>query len=423
MIDLVLDDEKDKIVTTEPKANDKSSAPEPSVTTTSDEQSKQSETPSSPADKELKDAPKNTTTSDNDDDEQIEDLLPKRSDSNDAQPPNQPEELSDDDEIVLDPLSGEFCRKLDIQRRQNRALLLGSNEEDDDEEVLDPLTGQFRRKGDVTEAAYSDVEPGTDETTQQSKSEEDIPNEDFEELLKAAIGGKEADIKKSRKMNPKSLAALKHEISFYRQLQKADTGRNFDVLPQEDETCWIRFNQFTYQLDKIGDIFSVWKCNLSPQYACRGKIHLNASCDAIAAIKVNHCHAASIEDMFLARLQQEEGHILDSDLNAQRQYTFYKRPKNVFLMKLDDGYFYSCLTISKTQISSWRCAQRRTYGCKAILTMEGNFRSMTRNRFSHSHDQPVGEPNESEKDRLADNFGDMAKEKDTDKKNKKRQTL
>ncbi|XP_055523845.1 uncharacterized protein LOC129717746 [Wyeomyia smithii] len=415
VIDLIHDD-----VTKKPeKNNDKTSTPESDETPASGDSVEQT------TDDDGKTNIKNDDKKVDDDDDGIEDLFPKTAEPTETTSPNEQEELSDDDEIVLDPLSGEFCKKSDIRRRENRALLLGSNEDDDDDaEVLDPLTGQFRRKGDITEIVPFDTDPEVEENTQQFTPEEDLPNEDFEELLKGTTNG-EPSTKKPKNINPNSLAALKREIAFYQRLREPNPDRNFEVLPQENESCFIRFNQFNYQLDKIDKLYSVWKCVLSPQYACRGKIHLNENCRTAVMSGVNHCHPASTEDMFLARPQEEEGYILDSIAQSQRQYTFYKRPKNVFLLKLDDGYFYSCLTISKTDVSCWRCAQRQTYGCKAILTMEGNFRSMARNRFTHSHEQPVEEPTESESKRtVAEGVsGEVAKEKDTDKKSKKRQTL
>ncbi|XP_053682065.1 uncharacterized protein LOC128732751 isoform X2 [Sabethes cyaneus] len=419
VIDLLLGDADRKKEKTKSCANDTSASPQSSVTDTD----KNCRRLDKPARSDVESKANNDQKINEDDDDGIEDMFPKAIETGEATQLNQPDELSDDDEIVLDPLSGEFCRKSDIQRRENRALLLGSNEEDDDEEVLDPLTGQFRRKGDIAEPTFPDIEPGIDESTQQSKPQEDLPIEDFEELLEGIVN-EDAGVKKSKKINPKSLAALKHEITFYQRLQKPNQDRNFEVLPQDDDTCWIRFNQFVYELDKIDESFSTWKCYLSRQYACRGKINLDADCTTVTATKLNHCHLAS--DMFLARSQQEEGQILDSVSKTNRQYTFYKRPKNVFLLKLDDGYFYSCLTISKTDVSCWRCAQRQTYGCKAIITMEGNFRSMVRNRFTHSHDQPAGEPNESKKPRMleeSENTKNIAKDKDADKKSRKRQTL
>ncbi|XP_058813752.1 uncharacterized protein LOC131677748 [Topomyia yanbarensis] len=366
------------------------------------------------------------------DDDGVEDLFTNLPENNPVQLED-PHEQSDEEEVVLDPLSGEFVSKLDIKRRQNRAILLGTNEdEDDNAEMLDPLTGQFRRKGDIgQEEESSNSDADIDDSTQQSKPDEnlpDLPNEDFEELLKGTANG-ESDKKKFKKLKPNSLAALKQEISLHKKLREPDSDRNFEVLPQENEnSCLIRFAEFAYQLDSIQDSFSTWKCHLSPQYACRGKVNLNNSLKEVSVGGVNHCHASTVQDMFLAHSDQQEGEILDKDQEMHRQFTFYKLPKNVYILRLDDGYFYSCHTISKDGVGCWRCAQRQSFNCKAIVTMEGDFISLARNRFGHSHDRPVsdGDGKNLPSELVNDSAGSKnmeSKKKQDDKKKGKRQTL
>ncbi|XP_055641912.1 uncharacterized protein LOC129778813 isoform X2 [Toxorhynchites rutilus septentrionalis] len=350
------------------------------------------------------------------------------------------DELSDEEEVVLDPLSGEFLTKGEMKRKENRAKLDDAgNEDDEDDVILDPLTGQFRRKGDpklleMTPAEQDqEQEEEYDQNTDESKQTvdtEDLPNEDFEELLRGDSGGHSGG--KITKMVRNSLAALKLELSIHNKLKDEDCDRNFEVLPHTDGTCLIRYNEFTYQLDAAQSGFSVWKCWLSPQYACRGKIHLNADCKETTVSGVNHCHASTIKDMFVNLPEREEGDILDGDLGTNRKYTFFKRPNNLYYLQLEDGFIYSCLTMSKTTVSSWRCASRKNHNCKAIVTMEGEFNSLTRNRFSHSHDPPStlddleGEkkdaPSESNVDSTHSKKKKM-KSKVEEKKKRKRQTL
>ncbi|XP_058467659.1 uncharacterized protein LOC131440411 [Malaya genurostris] len=362
-------------------------------------------------------------------DDGVEDLFANAPGNYSVQP-DKAEEQSDDDEVVLDSLSGQFMSKMDMKRKQNRAILLGNEDEDDDEEILDPLTGKFRRKGDIDqeENVAEDVE--IDDNSQQSKPEDDLPNEDFEELLKGTSNGETSRQKNFKKFKSNSLAALKQEISLHKKLRDVDTNRNFEILIQDDNSCLIRFNAFTYQLDNIQETFSVWKCHLSPQYACRGKIHLNNSLMEVSVGGVNHCHVASVRDMFIAHTDQEEGKISDKDREASWQYTFYKLPKSVFLLRLDDGYFYSCQTISNSGVSCWRCAQRQSLNCKAIATMEGDFLSLARNRFAHSHEKPVGDSTNDGKNVPFDISQELVSTKSAelkkiqgDRKKQKRQTV
>ncbi|XP_065081409.1 uncharacterized protein LOC135703982 [Ochlerotatus camptorhynchus] len=355
------------------------------------------------------------------------------------------EDGSDDEEMVLDPSTGELCKRGDLKRKEYRKAILEdivADDDDDEAEYLDPLTGKLRRRGDksLSEDEPLDDEGDTevDESTPQSETR-NMPNEDFEELLNPDPKDS-AEAKKSKRPKKNSLAALKLILTLHKQLRKPDSERNFEVLPSTDNaTCLIRFNEFTYELDTIQGSFSVWKCHLSPQYACRGKVHLSTNCRQISVSGVNHCHVPTLKDMFIDRSNQEGGQIKDTDQDNTREYTFFKRSDHAYQLKLDDGYLYNCITISKTGVSCWRCASRQSCNCKAIITMEGDFESMARNRFNHSHD-PVpldgaavdagtaGGDDAEEKDSSFDSQVAPAKrtnknENEDDRKKRKRQTL
>lgn len=302
---------------------------------------------------------------------------------------------------------------------------------DDDAMVLDPLTGKFRRKGDLDKV---DPKAATSESGSGSEVDEPQPqaeplSEDYEELLKGNTKT-DKDSAKAKKYKSGSLAALKKEMTLYKKLV-ASSGKNrsFEVVPLPEKTCLIKHNDFTYQLDAINDTHSIWKCSLSPQYVCRGRLQLDTACKEVTVFTVNHCHPASLTDMFDTHTDNEKGKIKDTDQDSLREYTFHKRPDNVYLLLLDDGFVYTCLTISKTGVSSWRCFSRQSNNCKAVLTMEGNFSSVVRNRFNHSH-EPQGLSEIAPKSKVSKivksptgTKRNAQKPQDDDRRKRKRQTL
>uniref|UniRef100_A0A1Q3F9M9 Putative ark protein kinase family n=2 Tax=Culex tarsalis TaxID=7177 RepID=A0A1Q3F9M9_CULTA len=336
------------------------------------------------------------------------------------------EEKSDDEEMVLDPSSGQLITRLDLKRQENRAALLGDLEDkDDDATVLDPLTGEFKRQGDLNSTILmepTEIDENSESNTTQPQ--EEPPKEDFEELLSTSKSAKPADVVEPQKSPPKrlkkgSLAMLKLIMELHKSLLKADPERNFEVVPRPDNTCWIKFNEFPYMLEKLqSSNTSLWCCALPPQYACRSKLVLDDSRKTVTSSYASHCHTLNLKDMFDGHEAQEEGEIRDTDQDDPRRYTFSKQPDFVYQLKLDDDYLYNCLTISKTGISCWRCASRQKYNCKAMVTMVGDFESMTRNRFTHSHGVP-GAEEEEEGDKSGGVGEEAAAEEETGAKGKR----
>ncbi|XP_062558362.1 uncharacterized protein LOC134223226 [Armigeres subalbatus] len=349
---------------------------------------------------------------------------------------------SDEEELTLDPSTGDMVKIGELKRKEYRKTILEdivADEDDDEMEYLDPLTGEMRRKGDQPPLA---TEPLPDNADDQNSSDLGTvvgpkpSNVDFEDLLKKGSPKAPLDTRKLKGPKKNSLAALKMVVEMHKQLKKPDPERNFEVLPApgDENNCLIRFNEYTYELDTVTDVVSVWKCHLSPQYTCRGKIHLKNDCQQVLTTGVNHCHPSTQVDMFTELPRQLDGQITDSDIGAERKYTFFKRPDDVYQLRLDDGYMYNCLTIAKTGVSCWRCADRQTHNCKAMFTMEGEFKSLVRNRFSHPHDpvdlgQEEGtESEENGKDSIDQNVTIPTKrsakdEHEDDVKKPKRQTL
>lgn len=347
------------------------------------------------------------------------------------------EDGSDEEDMILDPSSGELHKRGDLKRKEYRKAIMEdtvADDDDDDAEYLDPLTGMMRRKGDKSlsedEPIQDEDDTEVDESTSQYKTTS-IVNEDFEELLNPDQSNS-IEAKKPKRTKKNSLAALKQILTLHKRLRMPDSNRDFKVIPSTyDTTCLIQFNEFIYELDTIIPEYSVWKCNLSPQYACRGKVHLSANYRNISVSGVNHCHVPTLKDMFIERPDKEDGQIKDSDNDSTRKYTFLKWPDHVYQLDLDDGYRYNCITVSKTAVSCWRCVFRQKYNCKAIITMEGEFESMTRNRFSHSHGpEPSSEAADDaeEQDDSIESPVAPAKrasrsENENDRKKRKRQTL
>uniref|UniRef100_A0A8D8AU05 (northern house mosquito) hypothetical protein n=1 Tax=Culex pipiens TaxID=7175 RepID=A0A8D8AU05_CULPI len=339
-----------------------------------------------------------------------------------------PEEKSDDEELVLDPSSGQLITRLDMKRQATRAALLGDLEDqDDDATVLDPLTGEFKRQGDLSSTvATIAAEPMETEEIKEpnpTKPQEESPKEDFEELLSASKTVEPAEVVEPQKSPPKrmkrgSAAMLKLIAELHQSLLKADSERNFEVIPRPENTCWIKFNEFPYMLEKLQTNTSLWCCALPPQYACRSKLVLDDSRKTVTTSYASHCHAANLKDMFDAHKPEEEGEIRDTDQEEPRKYTFTKQPDFVYQLKLDDDYLYNCLTISKTGVSCWRCASRQEHNCKAMVTMQGDFESMTRNRFAHSHGVP-GAADEEEGDKRMSEAGEGTAEEETGSKGKR----
>lgn len=350
---------------------------------------------------------------------------------------NNSDDDDDDEEMTLDPSNGEMVKKGDLKRKEARKALLEdivADEDDDEMEYLDPLTGEMRRKGDQASLA---TESPPEESTDQNVTGGGPSNDDFEEMIKKDSAKESVDTRKHKKPKKNSLAALKMVVDVHKRLKIPDEQRNFEVLiaPEDSSTCLIRFQKFTYELDVVHDAFSIWKCHLSPQYTCRGKVQLNKDCQEVVVTGVSHCHASDLEDMFTELPQELDGEIMDSDLGSTQSYTFFKRPDYVYQLRLDDGYLYNCLTISKTGVSCWRCADRQAHNCKAMFTMEGKFKSLLRNRFSHPHDPASSEAVESqaegaEGNRSVDSDGKKGSakrsakgENEEDRNKQKRQTL